>query len=34
MTCALLFVLPVGLAIVISAFAHLGAMLIDAQPTF
>ncbi len=30
MTCALLLILPVGLAILISAFAHLGAVLIDA----
>ena len=32
MTCALLLVLPVGLAVPIPAFAHLGAMLVDAQP--
>jgi hypothetical protein len=34
MPCALLLVLPVGLAILISAFAHLGAMLVDTQPAF
>jgi hypothetical protein len=34
MTCALLLVLPVGLAIPITAFAHLGAMLVNAQPAF
>ena len=34
MTIALLLILPVGLAILISAFPHLGAMLVDTQPAF
>jgi hypothetical protein len=34
MTCALLLVLLVGLAILISAFTHLGAVLVDTQPAF
>lgn len=34
MTCALLLVLLVGLPIPISAFAHLGAVLVDTQPAF
>jgi hypothetical protein len=34
MTCPFLLILPVGLAILISAFTHLGAMLIDTQPAF
>jgi hypothetical protein len=34
MTCALLLVLLVSLAILISAFANFGAVLIDAQPAF
>jgi len=34
MTCALLLVLQVSLAILISAFAHLRAVLVDTEPTF
>ena len=31
---ALFLVLPVGLTIPLPAFAHLGAVLVDAKPTF
>jgi hypothetical protein len=29
-----LLVVPVGLAVLLAAFAHLGAVLIDAEPAF